>query len=362
MRSKIFIAAICLFAFVRMGFAQSNEFRLVFHKGDFHRVVTTEILRIQMHFPQVDPHDALPSVRTTVYSFTDRVDSVLPGGSAIIAASLDSFKTGIDMGEGPHAENFFRFNSSGDWDITHELHDIKVLPRAQFLGQTIRFVMRPDGTISQFLNLDDFHNAATSMGYDYDVLHAMLALSDSLRMGQLLEYGAGAFAASKMGTYTSPFTTTEIPIRRTVTATPHGSGTLDIHVRYDSAPARVEYLEGIAMPLYILHYYGAGDGNVTIKDHYLKHSFYEDTAIVLLHVDIDTVPENITRTVTTDVYPISVLHGGRVMFREGASGIDSTNGFGNQPKENPHGQNGAIVPMPGEDTTPARKNSEPNEH
>ena len=213
----------CVFSTGMLRAQPASEFRLHFVQGDLHRVVTKEILRLFMHFPQVDPSDAKPSIRTTIYSFSERVDSVLPDGSAVIAASLDSFKTGINFGEGPHAENFFRFNSADDWSITHELHDIKVLPRAQFLGHTILFVMRPDGTIARFINLNDFHANAIGHGYQYDMVHAMLSLTDSLRMGQLLEFGMGGMAAAN-GPYTSPSTTTEIPVTRTVYATRDGVG------------------------------------------------------------------------------------------------------------------------------------------
>jgi hypothetical protein len=292
-----------------------SEFHLQFHEGDLHRVVTKEVLRLAMHFPQVDAGGAKPSIRTSVYSFTETVEKVLPDGSAIIGASLDSFKTGINFGEGKNSENFFRFNSAEEWSITHELHDIKVLPRAQFLGHVIRFVMRPDGTISRFLNLDDFHGDAVGHGYAYDLVHAMLSLTDSLRMGQLLEYGMGGMAAIN-GPYTSPSTATEIPITRTVTASKEGNGKLKVHATYFDPPARIEYLEGIATPMGILTFYGGGLGEMTVSEGYLKHSFYQDTANVHLAVDIDTVPEEITRTVTTDVYPIQVLHASKITIRE----------------------------------------------
>ena len=308
-----------LVAFSLMGFmvpahAQTPDVRLHFREGDLRRVVTTEILRLAFHFPQVDEHDAKPSVRTSVYCFTERVDSLLPGGSAVISASLDSFKTGIDFGEGKNAENFFRFNSAGEWDITHELHDIKVLPRAQFLGQTLRFIMRPDGTIAEFLNLQDFQQAAIGHGYDYDLVHAMLSLSDSLRMGQLLEFGFGGMAAEQ-APYTSPSTTTEIPITRTVTSHRIGVGMLDVSAKYSNPPQRIDYLEGIAMPLDIIHYSGGGNGSITLEKGYIKHAEYQDTAKILLHVDVDTVPEDITRSITMEVLPIAVRHG-KVSIKE----------------------------------------------
>ncbi len=295
--------------------AQNSDFRLHFRVGDLRRVVTTEVLRLAFHFPQVDEHDAKPSIRTSVYSFTERVDSILADGSAVMSTSLDSFKTGIDFGEGKHAENFFRFNSAGEWDITHELHDIKVLPRAQFLGQTIRYILRPDGTIANFLNLQDFYQVAIGRGYDYDLVHAMISLSDSLRMGQLLEFGYGGLAGSQKP-YVSSSTTTEIPITRTVSTQRTAPGSLTIDVKYSNPPQRIEYLEGIAMPLGILKYQGWGNGSLTMEKGYLKHSEYKDTAKLILHVDIDTVPEEITRSVSTDVFPITVLHGRNVSIKE----------------------------------------------
>src|SRR5581483_3655408 len=251
-------------------FAQpAHVLKLDFKPGDVHHVVITEVLRLAMHFPQVDEHDARPSIRTSVYSFTETIDSLSPNGFAYVSASLDSFRTGINFGEGPNAENFFRFNSAQDYDIQHELHDIKVLPRAQFLGHILRFVMRPDGTIARFINLQDFHDDAVGKGYDYDMVHAMLSLTDSLRMGQLLELGFGGLAA-QASPYTSPSTATEIPITRTVSATPGKNGSLEFHVTYFDPPKHVDYLEGIATPLGINRFYGAGHGALLMRDGFLK--------------------------------------------------------------------------------------------
>ena len=290
-------------------------FRIQFHSGEIHRVVTKEILRLAMHFPQVDSADAKPSIRTTTYSFSETVDSVLPDGSAMMSTVLDSFRTAINFGEGPDAQQFFTFNSSDDYDISHNLHDIKVLPRAQFLGHTIRYIMSPQGTIDTFLNLEDFHRDAVGHEYPYDMVHAMLSLTDSRRMSQLLEYGMGGLAALR-GPYTSPSTTTEIPITRRITSRREGAGTLAVQTSYFDPPQRIEYMEGIATPMGILHYYGGGEGTATIVNGYLKHSLFLDTANVRLQVDIDTVPEEITRTVTTDVYPVRVLHAARITIKE----------------------------------------------
>ena len=334
----------------------ASDYRLHFKEGDLHRVVISEVLRLAMHFPQVDEHDARPSIRTSTYSFTEHVDSLLPDGSAIIAASLDSFTTGINFGEGPNAENFFRFNSADDWSISHELHDIKVLPRAQFLGHMLHFIMRPDGTIAQFLDLQNFHDDAVGKGYDYDMVHAMLSLTDSLRMGQLLELGFGGLAAAN-GPYTSPSTATEIPITRTVRAERVDAKSLRVQAKYIDPPQRVEYLEGIATPLGINTFYGGGMGELTLDHGFLKHSKYEDTAKVLLQVDIDTVPEQITRTVVTDVYPIKVLRGGTVTLQE----IKVHTGVPRDPTEDQMKDANIIDPATGKITETAKPKT-PQQH
>jgi hypothetical protein len=292
-----------------------SEYRLNFRVGDIHRVVIKEVLRMEMHFPQVDTDQVKPSVRTTTYSFTETVQKVLPDGAAIIAATLDSFRTVITIGEGKGAEDFFHFNSASDGDIEHNLHDIKVLPRAQFMGQTLVFTMRTDGTIHDFQNLDSFHDDAIGKGYDYDMVHAMLSLSDSLRMGQLLEFGFGGLAAIEKP-YTSPSTATEIHVTRTVTAKPSGKNSLTVKEAYFDPPKKIDYLEGIATPMGIKNFYGAGEGSIEMAANFLRHSVYRDTANVYLAVDIDNIPEEITRLVTTDVYPIQVLHGGTVSIKE----------------------------------------------
>src|SRR5205809_178966 len=95
----------------------AETYRLRFHAGDLWRVQVSETLRLMMHFPQVDRMDQKPSIRTTDYSFTETIEQVQPDGSAIVAATLDSFKTQIMFGEGKHAENFFQFNSATEWDL-----------------------------------------------------------------------------------------------------------------------------------------------------------------------------------------------------------------------------------------------------
>lgn len=297
----------------------SQDYRLHFRKGDEWRVEIAETLRLMMHFPQVDPLDAKPSVRTTEYSFTERIDSVLADGSAAMSATLDSFKTRIAFGEGKRSEDFFHFNSAISWDLEHTLRDIKTLPRAQFLGQTIHYTLREDGTVKDFQNLADFHQIAVGQGYDYDMVHALLSLSDSLRIGQLLELGFGALAASKEK-YTSFSTATEIPVTRTVMFIPSAKHGGKFTATYANPPARIEYLEGIATPMGVLGFHGHGEGELAMKNGFLKHATYHDSSNVLLAIDVDTVPEEISRQVTVDVKAIPVMrmgkNGGRIEIKE----------------------------------------------
>ena len=308
--------------------AGTQDFRLHFREGDVRRVQLTEVLRLMMHFPQVDVSEAKPSVRTSEYSFTETVEKVMPDGSAIVGATLDSFNTLITIGEGKDAENFFHFNSGLDWDVQHALHDIKTLPRAQFLGQTLRFTMRPDGTVHDFQNLAIFHDDAVGKGYDYDLVHAMLSLSDSLRIGQMLELGHGGLAGIEKS-YQSPSTATEISITREVMAKPKGKQNIMVRATYANPPEKIEYLEGIATPMGIMQFHGGGAGEIMMKDGFLKHSLYKDTANIILSVDIDTVPEEITRIVTTDVSQIPVLRGNKITVHE----IESHHGIVKPPPE-----------------------------
>ncbi len=348
--------------FLLLGFAASAhgqkqaggkpDFRLHFHEGDVRRVQLTEILRLMMHFPQVEAGDAKPSVRTSNYSFTETVEKLLPDGSAIIGASLDSFTTTITIGEGKDAEDFFHFNSAVDWDIQHTFHDIKTLPRAQFLGQTIRFTMRPDGTVHDFQNLSAFHDNAVGKGYDYDVVHAMLSLSDSLRVGQMLELGAGGLAGLE-GTYRSSSTATEISILREVHSRLKDNHTLVLRAKYSNPPARIEYLEGIATPMGIMKFEGGGSGELTFKDGFIANSRYCDTANVVLAVDVDTVPEEITRVVTTEVSSVPVLRGNKITVKE----IESHRGIVKRPPENE--PDIILDPATGKFVRPSKRNALP---
>jgi len=342
MKRSLLIIMVCLLAGHEYAAAQTPV-RLHFKQGDLNRVVITEVLRLMMHFPQVDDEAAKPSIRTTEYFFTEATDSVFADGSALIGAQLDSFTTKIAFGEGKNAEDFFHFNSALDWDIKHTLHDIKTLPRAQFLGHNLHFIMRPDGTVKEILNLQDFHTDAVGKGYEYDMVHALLSLSDTLRMGQLLEFGFGGLAATQ-GAYVSHSTATEIPMMRRVTSTMKSNDNIQVRATYYDAPKQIEYLEGIATPMGIGAFTGGGAGEIQMKNGYLKQSMFRDTAKVILHIDIDTVPEEITRIVTTNVSAIPVLRGGKVSLRE----IEIHKGQPKKPELNPLEDQVGLSPKEGE--------------
>jgi hypothetical protein len=313
---KIKVTVVCaLVALGALSASAKTDYSLKFHQGELRRVKIQEVLKLFMIFPGVDSELAQPSVRTTDYSFTERVDTVFSDGSAMIAATLDSFKTAIMIGEGKDAETFFTFNSTNEYDLSHGFRDIKTLPRAQFLGQTLRFVMYPNGTVHSFANLEDFHKLSVGKGYDYDFVHAMLSLTDSLRMGQLLEIGFGGLGAVDQK-FTSPSTVTEIPVTRTVTSRELGDGRLAIRTTYSEPPKTIEYLEGIATPLGIERFAGSGSGELTFAKGHVTRATFSDTAYVALQVDIEHMPETITRHVTVETAPIAVMRGGSVSIKE----------------------------------------------
>jgi hypothetical protein len=98
---KIKVTVVCaLVALGALSASAKTDYSLKFHQGELRRVKIQEVLKLFMIFPGVDSELAQPSVRTTDYSFTERVDTVFSDGSAMIAATLDSFKTAIMIGEG----------------------------------------------------------------------------------------------------------------------------------------------------------------------------------------------------------------------------------------------------------------------
>jgi len=302
---------------------RSNQVRLVFKEGMLNHLSITEVLKITMHFPQVDNDDITPSTRTTNYDFTESVEKVNPDGSALIAMTLDSFKTKIVLSHGKEREEFFAFNSNNDEDLQKKFRDIRTMPRAQFLGQSIRFNVATDGQVTGFQNLDQFHQAVIGKDYDYDFVHAMLSLSDSMRLAQLFEQGFGAVgaAASTDGkTLVGKSTATEIPVRRSITVIANrvvaDGDSIAIRMVLTDAPAHIDYLEGLAANLGLSDYHGAGGGYAIVRNGMVVRAAFRDSSYMNLHIDVDTVPDEIVRTVTSSRTSISVLRGGVIHFEQ----------------------------------------------
>lgn len=316
MKKYLLLAAGLVFALIAssVAYAQSDV-KLRFTEGEMTRLKLIETLKLTMYQPGVDIEFIEPSVRMFDYSFTETVEKVNPDGSAVLSVRLDSFATTTHIGEGKGAEEFFRFNSSDDYDLRKNFRDIKTYPRAQFLGQNLRFTMGPDGMIRSFENLNDFKIAAQGKGFDYDFVRAILAMSDSLRLGQLLEQGFGAIPALSENTYNAPYTVTEIPVTRQISSRRKGDS-LFVNAVYAEAPEKIEYLEGIAIPIELKKFGGNGSGRMVVKKGKLVWGHYQDSTMVDLFVDPDTIPYKAVREVTIRRSPIEVRKGVKVTIQE----------------------------------------------
>ena len=308
------IVLVMMMALAQQANAQ-EAVRLKFKEGDQNSVSIVEVLKLTLFQPQVDEEVIEPSIRTFDYSFTETVEKVLADGSAMIAIRLDSFKTSTIIGEGPGREEFFKFNSSDDRDLRMYFRDIKAYPRAQFLGQTLRFTVGNDGSIKNFDNLKDFQLAANGKGFEYEMVRAILALADTLRIGQLLEHGFGALPALGKSEFTSSTTVTEIPVTRVLKSTKKGD-TISVTAKYVDPPQRIEYLEGIAIPITLTNFSGEGKGKFVVKKGQVTWGHFSDSARVELNIDPEVIPYEAVRTVTVKRAPMEVLRGVKVNLKE----------------------------------------------
>ena len=311
----LFIAVLSI---ASTGFAQNNNrLRIIFREGDSYHVRVSEVLRLTQQMSQVDSEVVEPATRTSVYNFTETIESVNPDGTAMIGATLDSFTTRIVVGKKLDDRNeFFRFNSNNDYDLQNRLRDIKALPRAQFLGQTIRYQLGNDGLVKRFVNLTAFQEATIARSFEYDMLHAMMSFSDSLRIGQLLEQGFGALAASENGgKIETPFTLTEVHVTRKLKTVQKGDQ-LTFTSTYGDVPERIEYLEGISFPMNIANFHGMGKGIVKFKEGVVVSGSAFDSAKMDLHLDKDTIKNEAVRQVSFTREPIKVLRGAMVKIKD----------------------------------------------
>lgn len=308
------IAILVVFAFAANAQAQ-EPLRLKFKEGEQNRLNIVEELKLTLYQPQVDGEFIEPSVRIFDYSFTENIEKVLPDGAAQFAITLDSFKTVTYIGEGRGRQEYFTFNSSYDADLRQKFRDIKAYPRAQFLGHTLRFTVGPDGMIRNFDNLAEFQVAATGKGFEYDMVRAILALSDTLRMGQLLEQGFGGIPALDKSNYVANSTVTEIPVSRSIKSIRKGDS-IFVTAKYSNPPERIEYLEGVAIPIILKNFGGEGKGKFVVKKGKVVWGQFSDSSMVDLNIDPEVIPYKAVRNVTVMRSPIEVIRGGNIKLNE----------------------------------------------
>jgi hypothetical protein len=284
--------------------------QLIFREGDIYAVKSVETLRITMQTSQVDSSLVDPSTRKSEYFFTERVEKVYPDGSADMATSVDSFRTIIYIGAVIDRNEYFRFNSTNLFDIENRLKDIRTIPRAQFLGHTLRYRIDKNGRIQQFYNLAEFRTAALARAFDYDVTQAMLSFSDSLRIGQLLEPAFGI-----VGESSQPYTVTEIHTVRKHTLKP-SKDIFSFSGVHTDPPQKIEYLEGIAFPMQVTNFRGGTRGYVMFKSGYAAKGECIDSASMILKLDEETIKNSIHRLYTVERHPLQVMRGGTIKIEE----------------------------------------------
>jgi len=312
-----FLLAIIIFH--SAAFAQKEKpLKINFKEGESYHVKMSEILYIHQQSSQVDSANVEPAWRTTVYNFTETIEKLNPDGSTNVASTLDSFTTKIVVGKNIDQNEYFRFNSNNEFDVQNRLRDIRALPRAQFLGQTLRYTLGSDGLIKSFQNLSDFQAVTIARAFDYDMLHAMMSLADSLRIGQLLEQGFGAVAAfsgTNNGSLHTPFTITEIHVTRNLKAIKNGNE-ISFIGNFTDAPDTTQYLEGIAFPMNLQQFMGLCKGSVTMKDGIPIRGNTIDSASFELHIESDVIKEQVSNHLEFEREPIAMLHGGTIKFKE----------------------------------------------
>lgn len=299
--------------------AQSGKsLAIKLNEGESYHVKMTEVLFIKQQTSQVDSALVEPSTRTSVYNFTETIEKLNPDGSAQIASTLDSFTTRIIVGKIDDRNEFFRFNSNNEYDLQSRLKDIRALPRAQFLGQTLHYTLGQDGLVRNFQNLSSFQLGTIARNFEYDMLHAMMSFSDSLRIGQLLEQGFGAVAAfsdGNNGTMQSPYTIAEIHVNRKLNVHKKGNQ-IDYTGTFSEVPEKIDYLEGIAFPMNVEHFKGGCYGTIVLKDGIVASGSAVDTAMMDLHIDTEIIKNEIVRHLTFEREPIKVMRGTSVKIKE----------------------------------------------
>lgn len=300
--------------------------KLSFKEGDVYSVKAVEMLRIRMQFSQVDSALVDPSTRFTTYFFTENIQKAYPDGSADFATTVDSFTTKIYVGEVKEESEYFRFDSKNEFDIMNRLKDIRAIPRAQFLGQTLKYRVSPEGRIISFENLSSFREGAISRAFEPDITQAMLSLSDELRIGQLLEHGSTVLSGNALSRYAM----TEINVERTLSVS-SGKDKLLFKGTFINPPSKLEYLEGIAFPMDITKFKGGTRGNVIFAKGYIGSSDVTDSASMIITIDAEVIKNDVYRTYTVTRKPLTMLKGGTIRYEE----RESRKAQYKEPVENP---------------------------
>jgi len=325
-----YASVICL-SFATIVLAKDTQ--LNFKEGAVFHVKAVEELKLTMQASQVDPELVEPSIRITEYHFTETIEKVFADGSANIAATLDSFKTTIYINTVDDRNEFFRFNSTNEYDIQNRLKHISALPRAQFLGQTLRYTIGTDGLIKSFANLKDFQSATIGRAFEYDMMRALLSFSDSLRVGQLLEQGAGALAALNTPSQPlqSPYTFTEIGLNREISATRKPDGLISYEGKLINVPKSIEYLEGIDTKMEIGNFKGTTKGNVRLTGGIITEQSQTESGSMILKIDVEEIKHAIDRQYSLTREPIKVMRGAKVTVQD----KESHKAVWKEPKQDP---------------------------
>jgi hypothetical protein len=313
MKRTILLLLVSLFSVI--GFAQKGKQaalpKLIFKEGDMNSVKAVEKLTLRMQFSQVDYALVDPSTRFTTYYLTENVIKVHQNGSADFATSIDSFTTKIYVGEVRDENEYFRFDSKNEYDIQNRLKDIRAIPRAQFLGQTLKYTVSADGRILSFQNLNSFRDLAIARAFEPDITQAMLSLSDSLRVGQLLEHGGLVLHGSSV----TPYTITEIHVDRVLKVV-HSGKKIEFTGQLINSPAKLEYLEGIAFPMDITDFKGGTKGVAMYDNGYISQSEVFDSASMIIKIDAETILNSIQRSYKVERKPLATIKGGVINYRE----------------------------------------------
>ncbi|HYM19918.1 MAG TPA: hypothetical protein VEW28_02825 [Candidatus Kapabacteria bacterium] len=297
--------------------------QLKYIAGSSYHVKIHEMLKLTQQLSQVDNALTEPSYRFCTYNFTEIVQKVNPDGSADISSTLDSFTTKIYVAKVEDRNEFFRFNSNIEGDLANRLHDPRALPRAQYLGQSLKYTLDANGLVKNFDNLSAFQTATISHSYDYDMMHAMMSFADSLRIGQLLEQSNGAIAAIAAGGKTSlPYTLTEIHVTKNMTA--HNTGD---HISYSAIftnpPDNLDYLEGISFPINLKNFTGSSSGTIDLANGIITKQSETDSAEMDLNLETDIIHNSIYRTCSLTRTENKVLRGIDLKIRELPDSIKS---------------------------------------